>query len=83
MAEVNGGLLMIRRALPDGYGKLALPGGYQGLNETWQEAGVREVFELIDAPDASEAPPAEGKIIFIGRHVTEVDFEDSLNQAIN
>jgi 8-oxo-dGTP pyrophosphatase MutT (NUDIX family) len=45
MAEVNGGLLMIRRALPDGYGKLALPGGYQGLNESWQDAGVREVFE--------------------------------------
>ncbi|WP_195909653.1 NUDIX domain-containing protein [Rhizobium tubonense] len=45
MAEVNGGLLMIRSSLPDGYGKLALPGGYQGANETWQEAGVREVFE--------------------------------------
>jgi 8-oxo-dGTP pyrophosphatase MutT (NUDIX family) len=45
MAEVNDGLLMIRRALPDGYGKLALPGGFQGRNETWQEAGVREVHE--------------------------------------
>jgi ADP-ribose pyrophosphatase YjhB (NUDIX family) len=45
MAEVNGGLLMIRRTLPDGYGKLALPGGFQARNETWQEAGVREVYE--------------------------------------
>ncbi|WP_195909647.1 NUDIX domain-containing protein [Rhizobium tubonense] len=45
MAEVNDGLLMIRRALPDGFGKLALPGGFQGRNETWQEAGVREVHE--------------------------------------
>jgi ADP-ribose pyrophosphatase YjhB (NUDIX family) len=45
MAEVNGGLLMIRRALPDGFGKLALPGGFQGINETWQEAGVRAVRE--------------------------------------
>ena len=37
---------MIRRALPgEGYGKLALPGGYQMLGQTWQEAGAREVLE--------------------------------------
>lgn len=41
-----GGLLMIRRALPGlGQGQLALPGGYQMLGQTWQEAGAREVFE--------------------------------------
>ncbi|MBD9511564.1 NUDIX domain-containing protein [Ensifer sp. ENS10] len=45
MVNVNGGLLLIRRALADGFGKLALPGGYQGLGETWQEAGAREVLE--------------------------------------
>jgi ADP-ribose pyrophosphatase YjhB (NUDIX family) len=45
MAEVNGGLLMIRRALPDGYGNLALPGGFQARNETWQQTGVRKVYE--------------------------------------
>lgn len=43
--EVNGGLLMVRRALQDGYGKLALPGGYQVKGETWQEAGARELKE--------------------------------------
>lgn len=43
---VGGGLLMIRRALPGlGQGQLALPGGYQMLGQTWQEAGAREVFE--------------------------------------
>lgn len=39
------GLLMIRRALEHGYGKLALPGGFQAKGETWQQAGAREVFE--------------------------------------
>lgn len=37
---------MIRCALPgDGQGRLALPGGYQMLGQTWQEAGAREVLE--------------------------------------
>lgn len=43
---IAGGLLMIRRALPgDGEGQLALPGGYQMLGQSWQEAGAREVRE--------------------------------------
>ncbi len=43
---LDGGLLMIRRALPgEGHGQLALPGGYQMLGQTWQEAGAREVLE--------------------------------------
>lgn len=45
MVEVNQGLLMVRRGLKDGYGQLALPGGYQVKGETWQGAAVREVFE--------------------------------------
>ena len=37
---------MIRRALAgEGQGKLALPGGYQMLGQTWQEAGACEVRE--------------------------------------
>jgi ADP-ribose pyrophosphatase YjhB (NUDIX family) len=43
--QVEDGLVMVRRALPDGYGKLALPGGYQAVGETWQEAGARELLE--------------------------------------
>lgn len=46
LVPVNGGLLMIRRALPgEGQDKLALPGGYQMLGQTWQEAGAAEVLE--------------------------------------
>ena len=46
LVPLGGGLLMIRRALPgEGQGKLALPGGYQMLGQTWQEAGATEVRE--------------------------------------
>ncbi len=46
LVPLRGGLLMIRRALPgEGQGRLALPGGYQMLGETWAEAGAREVAE--------------------------------------
>ena len=46
LVPLRGGLLMIRRALPgDGEGRLALPGGYQMLGQTWQEAGATEVRE--------------------------------------
>jgi ADP-ribose pyrophosphatase YjhB (NUDIX family) len=46
LVPLRGGLLMIRRALAgEGYGKLALPGGFQMLGQTWQEAGAREVLE--------------------------------------
>lgn len=39
------GLLLVRRAAPDTHGRIALPGGFQEVGETWQEAGCREVFE--------------------------------------
>lgn len=46
LVPLGGGLLMIRRALPGpGQGMLALPGGYQMLGQTWQEAGAAEVRE--------------------------------------
>jgi ADP-ribose pyrophosphatase YjhB (NUDIX family) len=46
LVPLRNGLLMIRRALPgEGYGKLALPGGYQMLGQTWREAGAQEVLE--------------------------------------
>src|SRR4051794_15079922 len=46
LVPLRGGLLMIRRALVgDGQGQVALPGGYQMLGQTWQEAGAAEVLE--------------------------------------
>lgn len=72
-------------ALPDNFevhrskGRLILENG-----QTKMLQGVREIFELIDAPEGGEEqPPSEGKIIFIGRKVTDVDFATSLHKAIN
>jgi NADH pyrophosphatase NudC (nudix superfamily) len=42
LVPVDNGLLFIRRRIEPGKGKLALPGGFINLGETWQEAGVRE-----------------------------------------
>lgn len=43
--DFNPSILAIRRKLPDGYGKLALPGGFQEMGETLEQAVTREVFE--------------------------------------
>ena len=47
------GLLVVRRAIPPGVGKLALVGGFVEETETWQAGGAREVREetgaIIDA----------------------------------
>jgi ADP-ribose pyrophosphatase YjhB (NUDIX family) len=45
LVPVGGGLLTVRRGIEPSRGKLALPGGYINLGETWQEAGAREVLE--------------------------------------
>jgi ADP-ribose pyrophosphatase YjhB (NUDIX family) len=56
LVPLRGGLLMIRRALSgEGQGKLALPGGYQMLGQTWQETGAREVLEETGVAITSEA----------------------------
>lgn len=39
------GLLVIRRAIPPGLGKLALIGGFLEEHETWQAGAAREVHE--------------------------------------
>jgi ADP-ribose pyrophosphatase YjhB (NUDIX family) len=41
----RGGLLVIRRAIQPGLGKLALVGGFLEEHETWQHGGAREVRE--------------------------------------
>jgi ADP-ribose pyrophosphatase YjhB (NUDIX family) len=45
LVPVDGGLLVVRRAIEPRKGLLALPGGFIGLGESWQEAGAREVAE--------------------------------------
>lgn len=55
LLPVDSGVLVIERGLPDGHGKLALPGGFVDFGETWQEAAVRELREeagvVVDAAD--------------------------------
>lgn len=45
LVQTNRGLLLVRRAARDTHGRIALPGGFQEVGETWQEAGCREVYE--------------------------------------
>ncbi len=45
LAPVDDGLLAVRRGIEPGRGRLALPGGYINLGETWQQACAREVNE--------------------------------------
>lgn len=42
---VGAGLLVVRRGIPPARDRLALPGGYIDVGETWQEATVRELAE--------------------------------------
>ncbi|UQU62955.1 NUDIX domain-containing protein [Couchioplanes caeruleus] len=42
---VGGGLLVIRRGIPPAAGRLALPGGFIDIGETWQQAAARELRE--------------------------------------
>ncbi|HSU13059.1 NUDIX domain-containing protein [Longimicrobium sp.] len=44
LQPVEGGLLAIRRAIPP-VGRLALPGGYVDVGESWQAAAARELRE--------------------------------------
>ena len=57
LVPMGGGLLVIRRAIAPGAGKLALPGGFVEAHETWQQGAAREVLEetgvAID-PDSLE-----------------------------
>jgi ADP-ribose pyrophosphatase YjhB (NUDIX family) len=45
LLPVGRGLVAIRRGIEPAKGRLALPGGYIGVGETWQEAIARELFE--------------------------------------
>jgi len=45
LLPVDDGLLLIRRTQEPQAGKLALPGGFVEVGETWQEAGARELRE--------------------------------------
>jgi ADP-ribose pyrophosphatase YjhB (NUDIX family) len=52
---VDGGLLVVRRGIPPAVGRLALPGGFIDLGESWQAATVRELFEETGLVARSDA----------------------------
>lgn len=45
LLKVEDGILVIRRGIQPRLGELALPGGYINVNESWQNAAVRELEE--------------------------------------
>ena len=45
LQPVGTGLLVIRRGIPPAGDRLALPGGYIDIGETWEAAAVRELSE--------------------------------------
>jgi 8-oxo-dGTP pyrophosphatase MutT (NUDIX family) len=45
IAPVGSGVLAIRRGIEPQIGKLALPGGFHVVGETWAEGAAREVYE--------------------------------------
>ena len=48
--------------------------------------GVRELFEIFDPPPAKagggDEPPKSSKIVLIGRHLGDFDFEKSLKASL-
>jgi ADP-ribose pyrophosphatase YjhB (NUDIX family) len=44
---VGGGLLVVRRGIPPARDRLALPGGFIEVDETWEQAAVRELGEEV------------------------------------
>jgi hypothetical protein len=49
--------------------------------------GVRDVFEIVDAPSVSEstsetASTRQGKVVLIGRHLVDLPFRESLIKTI-
>ncbi len=45
LLPAENGLVVVRRGVAPNAGKLALPGGFIDLGETWQQAAARELWE--------------------------------------
>lgn len=45
LVKIQNKILVIRRALPHGYGKISLPGGFQEMGDSWGETLSNETFQ--------------------------------------
>jgi ADP-ribose pyrophosphatase YjhB (NUDIX family) len=75
LLPVDDGILCVRRAIEPGRGKLALPGGFIDIHESFQQAAARELFEETHIPiDPGEItefrvlspPPPEVVLLIFG-----------------
>ncbi|MBI3654317.1 MAG: NUDIX domain-containing protein [Acidobacteria bacterium] len=73
LLPIDEGLLLIRRRIEPEVGKLALPGGYINVGETWQAAAARELWEetgITIAPEIIEdfrvLSASDGTILIFG-----------------
>lgn len=74
LIEMNGGIVLIRRANPPHQGRWALPSGYIEADESAEDAAVREAYEetglqveLIELAGVNsfpEGPPLSGLMVF-------------------
>ncbi|MCU0496638.1 MAG: GNAT family N-acetyltransferase [Anaerolineae bacterium] len=74
MIEMDGGLVLIKRARPPHQGEWTFPSGYVEADERLEEAAIREaeeetglqveILELLDVNSYPEGPPASGIMIF-------------------
>lgn len=55
LVPVENGLLLIRRTVAPQIGRLALPGGFINMGESWQQACVREIEEETGLRLSAEA----------------------------
>jgi hypothetical protein len=60
-------------------GRFHLRGGREKIIQ-----GVREIFDIFDSPSPQHVSdsPQPGKLILIGRHLEDFDFQRSLEDAI-
>jgi G3E family GTPase len=60
-------------------GRLALADGKEKIIQ-----GVRELFEIFDSPSQGDGhtPSESGKLVLIGRHLDDFDFEHSLKGCL-